>query len=476
MRSGILLVATAAVLAIPACSEPVVANFNSPTVEAAGSDPSSLQLLATGILSQLRGTVIAEDLSTGILAREAFNYTPTEGRNTTHYLSAPGGILDNTGFAVGNFGGPYNNQRNIFNFLDVVSNAPLTAQQKAAASGFAKTVEALEFITIATTRDTVGGVVQQNANPAVLAPFVSLDSVYKFISAKLDDGATDLTSAGTTAFPFALTAGFVGFNTPATFLQLNRAIAARVLVYRASIVANRASTGVTCAGCYASALTAITASFFNPAASALQAGPFHTYSTSTGDATNTLFFTTTGDIMAHPSIRTDAPLKLDGTRDNRLIAKVDTATPNHNPSPDANAGIPSTVRYRMYADRNAGIKIITNEELYLLRAEARWFTNDKANAIADINFIRANAGGLAASALTAASTDAAFVTELLLQRRYSLMMQGFRWNDLRRFNQLNTLPLDRPTHTIARVQPIPQAECLIRANETTPAMRGPGCP
>jgi hypothetical protein len=179
--------------------------------------------------------------------------------------------------------------------------------------------------------------------------------------------------------------------------------------------------------------------------------------------------------MAHPSIVTDAPLKANGTRDNRLLAKVDSATPNHNPSPDANAGIPSTVRFKMYADRSAGIKIITNEELYLLRAEARWFTGDKANAIADIDFIRVNSGGLAPSTLTIASSDAAFVTELLVQRRYSLLLQGFRWNDLRRFNLLNTLPLDKPTHTIAKVMPIPQGECLIRANQTTPDMKGPGC-
>jgi hypothetical protein len=284
-----------------------------------------------------------------------------------------------------------------------------------------------------------------------------------------------LATAGTTAFPFALTAGFAGFNTPANFLRMNRAIAARVLVYRASIAANRSSTGVTCANCYASALTAIAASFFDPAAANLNAGPFHTYSTSTGDATNTLFFTTTGDIMAHPSIVTDAPLKANGTRDNRLLAKVDSATPNHNPSPDANAGIPSTVRFKMYADRNAGIKIINNEELYLLRAEARWFSGDKVNAIADIDFIRVNSGGLAPSTLTVASPDAAFVTELLLQRRYSLLFQGFRWNDVRRFNQLNTLPLDKANHTRAKVMPIPQAECLIRANETSIAMKGPGC-
>ena len=52
---------------------------------------------------------------------------------------------------------------------------------------------------------------------------------------------------------------------------------------------------------------------------------------------------------------------------------------------------------------------------------------------------------------------------------------GRFWNDVRRFNQLNTLPLDKANHTRAKVMPIPQAECLIRANETSIAMKGPGC-
>src|SRR3954468_1923747 len=129
MRSKILLVLAALALPVTSCTEPIIANFNNPTVDAAGSDPSALQLLATGILSQLRATVTGEDLTTGILGREAFNYTPTEGRNTTHYLAGPG-PLDPSGFAVGNFTGPYNNARNIKNFLAAVAPAPMTQAQK----------------------------------------------------------------------------------------------------------------------------------------------------------------------------------------------------------------------------------------------------------------------------------------------------------------------------------------------------------
>ncbi len=486
MRIHSLAAAAGLLIAVSSCTEPIVPNYNTPTVAAAGADPSSLQLLATGILSQLRGSTQGTGmaLSLGIFGREAFNYTPTDGRNTTHYLAAPGGIIDYSGFAVGNFGGTYNNKRNIYNFLAVVLPAPLTAAQKDAANGFAKTIEALEQLTVVVTRDTIGSVVEVMADPAVLAPFVSLDSAYKWISARLAEADAHLVAAGTTEFPFVLTSGFVGYNTPATFRQINRGIAARVLAYRASIVQNRTGTGVTCgasaAACYGQALTALASSFISTAsAAALPNGPSHTYSTSTGDAANGLFFNPTSDIMAHPSIVTDAPLKVGGARDNRLIAKVDSATAIHQASPNAASGIPSTVRFKMYADRNASIKIINNEELILLRAEARWFSGvagDKALAIADIDFIRVNSGGLANSALTIASSDAAFVTELLLQRRYSLLLMGFRWTDVRRFNLLNTLPLDIPAHTRAKVMPIPQGECLIRINQLTPALRGPGCP
>lgn len=89
-----------------------------------------------------------------------------------------------------------------------------------------------------------------------------------------------------------------------------------------------------------------------------------------------------------------------------------------------------------------------------MRAEARWFTGDKVNAIADINAVRAASGGLGASSLTAGSRDARFIQGLLYERRYSLMLEGFRWVDFGRFNLIQTLPKDLPTHFIAVVEPI----------------------
>src|SRR6185503_9619071 len=97
--------------------------------------------------------------------------------------------------------------------------------------------------------------------------------------------------------------------------------------------------------------------------------------------------------------------------------------------------------FTLYPTADSPIPIIRNEELILLRAEARWFTGDKINALADIDRIRTTAGGLAATSLTIASSDNAFVDELLYNRLYSLMWEGgHRWVDARRFGRLATLP------------------------------------
>ena len=71
-------------------------------------------------------------------------------------------------------------------------------------------------------------------------------------------------------------------------------------------------------------------------------------------------------------------------------------------------------------------------------------------------------GGLAARGAFVDDND--FITELLLQRRYSLLWEGHRWVDVRRFGRIATLPLDAPTHFRQVQQPVPQAECLRREN------------
>jgi hypothetical protein len=326
----------------------------------------------------------------------------------------------------------------------------------------------MELLTVIATRDTIGAVVQINKEATELAAFVSRDSVYRFLQNVLDEAAADL-SAGGAAFPFNLNSGFTGFNTPATFRQFKRAMAARAAAYHATAGGGAAA--------WTRARTALDASFINvnaTSATAYNAGVYHPYAAAP-DVTNPLATATNTDLYAHMSIDADAPLKADGSKDNRFLAKI-------GPRPVRNApqglGSPSSLGFQIYPAITTSIPIIRNEELMLLRAEILLATGDKAGALTMINNIRVNSGGLAPSTLTASSPDADIVTEILVQKRYSLLLEGHRWVDMRRYGRLNQLPRDLTSgvnaHFVARVQPLPQGECLVRAGKTG-ALAGPGC-
>lgn len=469
-----------AALALVGCSADNlnVTNPNVATVDGAGADPSALQLLATGLLSNYRGQTTSLYSGAGILGRESYVFTPQEGRNTTHYLIgiSVGGIqkLDPTGFATGPWAGPFQSLRNLFNFKkSIEASTALTAAQKAAALGFAQTLEAANYLILIAGRDTLGIPVDIRENATDIAPFVSRDSVYKLILATFDAGATNL-AAGGAAFPFNLHAGFAGFNTPTTFATFNRALKARAAAYYAT------SGGGTTA--WQAALTALGGSFLNAGATTraqFDAGPTQIYSTATGDATNGFSVTNNTTLYAHTSFQTDAQLKLDGTRDNRYTAKIRTGLPSRQGpvTTDGPTSGTSSIGFAIHPTTTTPISIIRNEELLLLRAEARLGTGDKTGAIADINQVRVNSGGLLPATVTPASSNDDIITAILYEKRYSLMFEGMRWVDMRRYGRLNQLPLDVATgpnkNFVARVFPVPQGECLVRARATGTDIFGP---
>jgi hypothetical protein len=138
----------------------------------------------------------------------------------------------------------------------------------------------------------------------------------------------------------------------------------------------------------------------------------------------------------------------------------------HLPDVHTVQGISTDLVFTIYTSNTAPIPIIKNEELILLRAEARYFTNDAVGALSDINFIRTNSGGLAPRGPFTSQAD--FVAELVKQRRYSLLFEGgHRWIDARRFGLLSTLPKALPSHNIMSRFPFPEAECLARVPAPT---------
>jgi hypothetical protein len=454
-----------------------IPNPNSATVAGATADPTALQLLATGLLVDQRGTRAGFIQNAGLFGREMYTFTPTEGRNVTHGLIGivVGGVtkLDPTGFAVGPWAGQYNVMRDVFNFKNTINSAPtLNAAQKSAALGFAQTIEALMLFEIVQTHDTLGAITEIKDDASQLAPFVSRDSVYKYILNTLDDAANKL-AAGGTAFPFTLGPGFAGFNTPSTYAQFTQAL-------RAKAGAHYATSGGG-ATAWQGALTALGKSFLNAGATTraqFDVGVYDTYGVSP-DSPNGLTQATNTNLYAHATFTTDAQLKASGSPDDRYTAKIRTGLPSRTGPVTADGPTTgaSTIGFSIWPTQSSTIPVIRNEELILLRAEARLATGDKAGAIADINQVRINSGGLPASTLTAASSDDAVILGILYEKRYSLMMEGNRWIDHRRYNKLNLLPLDVPTgankNFVARVNPIPQTECLVRAKSTGDLL-GPG--
>lgn len=445
----------AAVILSGACAtDLVVPDYNNPSIEDLSSNPTPTKI-ASAAQGLLIGTRVQQGEQNGyvsllgILGRESYNFDPADPRFITEMLIGP---LDpgSPAFGANLFAFPYRNIRNANILLEAVEGvAGMTAAEVEGVRGFAKTIQALDYLYVINTRDDLGAPLDVNrAATLEPAPFVSKAEILTNIVRLLDEGATHLQAAGT-AFPLTLSPGFAGFNTPATFITFNRALKARVEVYRRG---------------YAAALAALNASFISTTAP-LSLGAYHSYSTGSGDLQNRLFDPEGRAILAHPSLVTDAALRPGGSPDARLTAKV------------AARGIPSTVQgitashvFTIYTSNTAPVPIIRNEELILLRAEARYFTGDQAGALNDINFIRTTSGQLAARGGFTSESD--FVTELLYQRRYSLMFEGgHRWIDARRFGRLAALPKALPTHNIPSRFPFPEGECLARLPD-----KPTGCP
>ncbi|HMF87504.1 MAG TPA: RagB/SusD family nutrient uptake outer membrane protein, partial [Gemmatimonadaceae bacterium] len=162
---------------------------------------------------------------------------------------------------------------------------------------------------------------------------------------------------------------------------------------------------------------------------------------------------------AHASIQSDAqsgPSGIDARYTRKVVPLASPVTPPQN------LNIPATHRFNIYPTPNSPAPIIRNEELMLIRAEANIFTGNFVAAMQDINNIRSVSGGLNPVAF---ATQADGLTALLYERRYSLLFEGQRWNDHRRFGLLGLLPIDMAGQFVAKVMPIPQAECDARVTK-----------
>jgi len=439
----------AAALAIVACNFDIT-NPNSPPSIGPNATRAQVDAAAVGLQAALRTDYANWVLKAAILGREGYRLDTADPRFTTELLAGP---LDasNNAFGGGQWQPEYRAIASGYSILNVIGSAQITDPEKNGVRGYVQTLQALSFLNVlnAHTQDSI----PIDVNRAIdqpLAPLVSNDSAYKAVIAILNSARTNLQNGGS-AFAFDPGPGFAGFNTPATFLQVNRALAARVRAYRASLGAlpgavqtSYGSAGwSSCAACWDSVLTALSQSFRSTAAS-LELGAYNVFSTGNQDLPNGLFQDPATAInLAHPSVADSVELQSGGTlQDKRFLAKVTTR------AAFSLACLSSDLSWTRYVSPNSPIPIIRNEELILLDAEANWFaaTGVKATAVSDLNFIRQTSGGLNPTTVTTGSSDSVFVNELLKQRFYSLLYEGgHRWIDMRRFGRLGEVINDRPT-------------------------------
>lgn len=426
-----------------------IANPNSPEIIGANPNRSQVAAAATGLLIATRSDVADWALDAGILGREAYRFDGSDPRFTGELMQGP---LDPGSRAFGgdHWAEEYAAIRSANDLLAVIGTASaLTAAEQDAVRGFAHTLQAYNFMIVldAHSQDSIPINVGTNVTAPPVA-FATNADAWNQVIALLDAAVTELTNGGS-AFPFTLPTGFNGFNTPATFIPFNRALRARVAVYR---------------GDFTGALTFLSQSFLN-AAGPLETGVYMDFSAGAGDLPNPLALDPqVGENFGNPLLRTQAQLQSDGVSlDRRFLTKLVTRPVRSAGTPQA---LTSDLGWVRYPSPNSPIPLIKNEELILLRAEANVGLGNLVPALTDINQVRQTSGGLPVYA--GVVDQPSLLIEVLYNKRYSLLYEGgHSWVDYRRYGLTSRLTgLDRPgppPDVIFPTLPIPTAEILPRS-------------
>ena len=456
MHARLLLVLSLSAQGAVACREVTVPDYRRTSAEdlMSNTTPSVIRGAVLGLVDMHREMSIVEGARLCTLGKECYwlNTNP----NTLQFIAGP---IEPGGF-VGSqldlgWGLTYRGVRQSSLILSALGNLTgFTEAEREGIRGFVKTMVAMQLLGQVRIRDTAGIAVESPGDAdAPLPAIVSKDSALAYLSVLLDEAKSHLQNAGA-VFAFTLPDGFRNFgtfNTPATFLQVNRGVKARVALHRQR---------------WDDAIGALGESFLDVSsgtAATLARGPYHVFSTAAGDVPNSMFDGPPNALYAHPSIVSGAQLRANAQPDLRVTQKTALGVAR------SRYGVAMQYRFAVYASNVSPAPILRNEELILMRAEARYHSGDAAGALADINFIRQNSGGLPPLA-GFASADA-FVTELLYNRTYSLLLErGHRWVDARRYGRLAQLPVVNPQvneKTFPFVM-FPQAECTPRSPQPQP--------
>lgn len=419
------------------CDVEEFSDLNNPESDAFGENLTrgDLQDLVGGVLysSRVRLGTYYDDC--GVIGREYWRFSSSDPRFTSDLLGGENAVLDNNTFYITNpWAARYRTVKNANLILGFLEGQDLSAQfsdaEINATRGLLQTFVAYELL-LNLNLTYENGIRTDVADADNLGPIVSNSQALTDIRALLESGAANLNNGGA-AFPFPLTSGFSGFDTPSSFLLANRAISARVAAYQ---------------GDMAGARNFLAGSFLNLDGSDLNTGIYHSFSLAATDLPNPMFFpmnaTTAGARIMEPSFLEDA--EAGDTRLSKVSERDEEITLD---------GLTGNFDVFIYPSQESPIAIIRNEELILLYAEANIESNP-GEAVNALNIIRGAAG---LDPYTGGTDPASLIDEMLTQRRYSLYAEGHRWIDVRRYGRLDQLPLARPEDDVFSQFPIPLTE------------------
>ena len=422
------------------------------------STPQVLQNLATGVLAQDRLTVQQSYLVwADVIARDVLRLDQSESRYTSEFfVNTP----DGSGFLGGaQWTNQYVTARAADNIITGLKNSPASvadAGQKAAATGFLRTIRAMEFMRIAELRDSLGIVIQGD-DPNKVDPILCKTSALASISALLDSAYADL-QAGT-ALPFELPSGWKlngDYSTMANLIKFNRGLKGKVENLRGFDRTTSASARTTA---FQNALTALNIALAGmpSTAAGLAGGPYYQYNPNPPES----FGAPLSDSKLHLNnlFVTQAQ-----TGDQRLSRVVTRSNPASAQGYTANYDLDAFVATP--ANLTRPIPILMNADLLIERAKAEIELNQLPQAAADLSIIRTVLGGLPPYVTFATQAEAR--NALLYEQRYTLIGTGpQRWVTLRGYDQLKTLPPMSSTDPYPQAFPIPQAEVNARNNQIT---------
>ncbi len=432
-RPSWLLFLAVIFIGFSACEIDEIEDPNGPSLSGVinNASRSDLQLVVTGTESLLRKEINFYYFTSGIVGRDVYLFTSADPRYTGELLGRDQSVLDNAGFyGTRPYSGRYATVKNTNVLLEAVANnanrLSLTTAEVNGYNGFAHAIQAYEML-MALNLQFLNGIRVDVADPFNLGLFLTYEESLAALAGILATASNELANAGAD-FPFTLSSGFAGFDTPATFRQFVKGLEARIAIYQGNKTAAASFLGES----------------FLDVAGDLYAGPFRPYSTASGELVNEVFRVPNQSeaLVAHPSYTEDIE-----AGDDRIskVAPRDTLKLDD---------LTATYDCIVYPSLSAPIWLIRNEELILIRAEARIGSNN-AGATEDLNVIR-QAHGL--GDYSGATDDASLIDEMLKQRRFSLYAEGHRWVDMRRYGRLSQLPIDRVDDDVWQEMPRPVTE------------------